>query len=288
MTTTRARPLAASMALVAMVALAGLAGCKLDTLIFSPNTVAEYQFPSTVIADSLRSVVSFRSGGETLYAVRVRRPGSAARLTVLVSHGKGGDISRDSEWKRVEALWQAGFDVVAYDYRGYGKSTGESDGEASLFTDARAALTYVLTLPGVTTQTLVLYGHSLGGVPTTELAATLGRSSATLRAVVLESSFASGEAMAQSATILDIPGQWLLDGKFDNVGKLPDVHAPILILAGSEDVQIPRAQTDALYARANDPKQLRIVAGAVHDDCPATLGTAAYTALLQALTAPRP
>ena len=288
MTTTRARPLAASMAFLAVASLAALAGCKLDALIFDPVTVDEYHFASTVIPDSLRSVVSFPSGRETLYAVRVRRPGSGARLTVLLSHGKGGDISRAAEWKRVEALWQAGFDVVAYDYRGYGKSTGESDGEPNLLADARAALTYVLTLPGVTTSTLVLYGHSLGGVPTTELAATIGRASGPLRAVVLESSFASGEAMAQSATILDIPGQWLIDGKFDNVGKLPDIHAPILILAGSDDIQIPRAQTDALYAHANDPKQLRIVAGAVHDDIPARLGVAAYTALLQALTAPRP
>lgn len=257
-----------------------LHGCKLDSLVFNPTAVSEYRFPSAAVPDSLRDVVSFPSGGEVLYAVRLRQPGSAARLTVLLSHGKGGDISRAREWARAVAIWQAGFDVYAYDYRGYGKSTGKSTGETTLLQDGRAALAYVLAQPRVTAQSLVLYGHSLGGVPTTALAVGLSG----LRGLVLESVFASGEAMAQSATILDVPGDWLMAGTFDNVGKLPAIHAPILILAGSNDVQVPRGQTEQLFAHANEPKRMEIVAGAVHDNIPATLGIAAYAERLRALT----
>ena len=282
MRSTISRRLAASLV---VGALAGASGCKLDSLVFDPTRVSEYQFSTTVVPESLRSEVSFRSGTETLYGVRVRQRGSAPRSTVLLSHGKGGDLSRRLEWQRAEAIWQAGFDVIAYDYRGFGKSTGSSTGEPSLLADARAALAFTLSLPGVSSKNLVLYGHSLGGVPTTELAMTLSRTGAGLQGVVLESAFASGEAMAQTATILDVPREWLLHGKFDNIGKLHDIVAPILILVGSEDIQIPRAQTEALFARANNPKRLEVVPGAVHDDVPPTLGRSSFSALLQWVTA---
>jgi alpha-beta hydrolase superfamily lysophospholipase len=235
-----------------VAAVAAATGCKLDSIVFDPLKESEYRFSPTVVPDSLRTEINFPSARETLYGVRLRRPGNAPRLTVLLSHGKGGNITRDLEWKRAEAIWQAGYDVIAYDYRGYGKSTGSSTGEATLLTDARAALAYTLALPGTSAQSLVLYGHSLGGVPTTELAASVSRASGGVRGVVLESAFASGEAMAHSATLLDVPGEWLIDGKFDNVGKLRDIDAPILILAGSDDIQIPRA-TEQLRARAKDP-----------------------------------
>lgn len=255
-------------------------GCKLDSLVFDPTSTSEYHFSSAVVPDSLRTEINFPSGDETLYGVLLRQPGPAPRLTVLLSHGKGGDISRPTEWTRAEMLWQAGFDVIAYDYRGYGKSTGSSTGEPSLLADGQAALAWALPRVGAIHSSLVLYGHSLGAVPTTDMAATLG----IVRGVVLESAFASGEAMAHTATLLDVPREWLIDGRFDNVGKLPAIQAPILILAGSEDIQVPRAQTDELYARANNPKRLEFVSGAVHDDIPSRLGSSAYTALLRALT----
>jgi hypothetical protein len=283
MTFALSRSLAASL-LVGV--LTGASGCKLDSLVFNPTQVSEYHFSSAVVPDSLRNQISFPSGGETLYGVLLRQPGPASRLTVLLSHGKGGDISRPTEWLRAEAIWQAGFDVIAYDYRGYGKSTGSSTGEPSLLADARAALAFTLSLPGVSPPSLVLYGHSLGAVPTTDLAVTVGRTLGGPRGVVLESAFASGEAMAQTATILDVPREWLIHGTFDNVGKLHDIYAPMLILAGSEDVQVPRAQTEELYARANNPKRLEIVPGAVHDNIPSTLGASAFAGLLHTLTLP--
>jgi len=285
MTSTLTRSLTAFLSIIALV---GTSGCKLDFLVFDPTRQSEYRFPTEVVPESLRTLITFPSGGETIHGVHLRRPGVGPRLTVLLSHGKGGDISRPMEWKRAEAIWQAGYDVVAYDYRGYGKSTGSTTGEPSLLADARAALAYTIALPGVSARTLVLYGHSLGGVPTTALASTFGRTSDALRGVVLESSFASGAAMARTATILDIPGKWLIDGRYDNVGRLADIHAPILILAGSEDIQVPRAQTDELYARANAPKRLQIVTGAVHDDIPSKLGSTAFASLLRTLTAPLP
>ena len=125
---------------ICLVATAGAIGpvaCKLDTVLFSGDAVSAYKIPATIIPDSLRREVTFKSGNETLYGYWLRQPGAAPRLSVIFSHGKGENLARaDIEWAHAEYLWQAGFDVLTYDYRGFGRSTGTSDDEVTLATDA--------------------------------------------------------------------------------------------------------------------------------------------------------
>lgn len=252
-----------------------LSGCKLDAFLFSPKKVSSYQLSTAVIADSLQRVMTFKSGTETLYGVLARQPGNGARRTVLYSHGNNDEITYF--WNRVELLWQAGYDVFIYDYRGFGMSGGTSTSETTLFTDARAALQTVLALPGVTPASLVLYGYSLGGAPAIELAT----GAVTPRAMITEDAFDSGASLVQSGTILQIPGGWVLSGAFDNLGKAPRVAAPWLVLHGSDDRKVDVSEGRALYAAAGGPKQLVIVDGADHSSVPSTMGNAAYIALIR-------
>ncbi len=48
--------------------------------------------------------------------------------------------------------------------------------------------------------------------------------------------------------------------------KWLNVHAPVLIIGGALDVYTPPNETRAIYAAANQPKQLWIVPGASHDE----------------------
>jgi uncharacterized protein len=252
-----------------------LTGCKLDGFLFDPTKLSSYDLPKAVIADSLQKMVTFKSDNETLYGVLARQPGSAPRRTVLYAHGN--DESIPYFWERVELFWRAGFDVFIYDYRGYGLSSGKSKDETTLFTDARAAFQYVLALPGVTPSSLVLYGFSLGGAPTLELATSV----VVPRAIITEAIFASGETLVRSGTIVEIPGGYVLKGKFDNVGKAPRVTVPWLVLHGSDDRKVDVSEGRALFAAAGGPKRLVVVAGADHSSIPGTMGTAAYIALLR-------
>jgi alpha-beta hydrolase superfamily lysophospholipase len=262
-------------AVVAGVLLITLGGCKLDGFLFSPKKVSAYSLSNLVIADSLQRLVSFKSEDATLYGVLARQPGSAPRRTVLYSHGNNDDIPYF--WERVEWIWRAGYDVFIYDYRGFGMSGGTSKSESTLFADGHAALQAVLALPGVTPASLVLYGFSLGGAPSIDLAA----GTVTPRAMITEDAFDSGESLVQSGTILDIPGGWLLTGAFDNIGKAPRVTAPWLVLHGSADRKVDVSEGRALYAAAGGPKRLMIVNGADHSTVPSTMGTAAYIALIR-------
>src|SRR5687767_11840228 len=80
--------------------------------------------------------VSFRTeDGERLHAWWVPAPGPVIGH-VLLCHGNAGNIG--DRMAHVELLSAAGFDVLAFDYRGYGRSSGRPS-EQGLYRDARAA-----------------------------------------------------------------------------------------------------------------------------------------------------
>ncbi len=251
--------------------------CKLDSVVFSGEAVETYEFPATVIPDSLRAAVQFTSAGETLFGYHLRQPGADTRLGILFSHGKGGNLAQDEEWAHAEMLWRAGFDVLTYDYRGFGKSTGKSKDETTLTADAQSALQFFSARLAGGPSRIVSYGHSLGSAPAIALAA----ANPGLRALVVESGFSNGQAMATSANPLGFPVQWLLREPMMNTAKIAAVSMPVLILHGEADIQIPVQQGRDLFAAARDPKQLRVVAGAGHNDVQERMGVAAFRALLQ-------
>lgn len=266
---------------IAYAALVLAAGaCKLDATVFSGDPTAAYTIPPTVITDSLRKEVTFASGGETLHGYWVHQPGAGAHFTILFAHGKGDDLANATRWTHVEEFWKAGFNVLIFDYRGFGRSTGTSDDETTLFADTHAALAFTVMQPGVTLATTVIYGHSLGSAPAIELASTTPGA----RALVVEAGFESGQAMALTADPLDFPVTWLLAKPLDNSKRMPLVHMPVLIIHGDADIKIPVEQGRALYALANNPRQLVIVPGGDHEHIPSIMGFTQFEALLRTFT----
>jgi hypothetical protein len=79
--------------------------------------------------------------------------------TLVISHGNGGNIAYRNELMR--RLLRTGFNVLMYDYRGYGKSEGMPN-EQGVYKDGRAAFDYVLTLQGIDPKRIILWGTSLG------------------------------------------------------------------------------------------------------------------------------
>lgn len=281
MTSARLRTHAAfAPAALALATSALMGACKLDTIVFSGDKLDSYTLPVTVIPDSLRKEVTFPSGGETLHGFWLRQPGSAPRLTVVFSHGKGENLAGSTEWSHAEFLWQSGFDVLTYDYRGFGRSTGTSEDELTIAADVRGALAYVLTQPSVPIGRVVSYGHSLGSSP----AITLASTTPGIRTLIIESGFSNGQAMAETTNPLGFPVTWLVRQPMANTEHIALVTAPVLILHGDGDIKIPVSQGRDLFAAAHDPRQLRIVAGAGHDNVQKVLGLTAFSALVRGFT----
>jgi fermentation-respiration switch protein FrsA (DUF1100 family) len=180
--------------------------------------------------------------------------------TVIYFHGNGGNINAVG-WLG-EALSSRGFNVLLFDYRGYGRSEGSVTTERGIYEDADAAYDYIVTKRGVRAERVVLYGQSLGTTAAADLA-----SRRRCRALILESGLSSASDMA--ALILPRVPVWVHrygQNHFESARKLESVNVPVLVAHGARDRTIPVEQGYKLYASAREPKRLVIVPDAGHND----------------------
>lgn len=250
-----------------------LVSCSLDSFLYNAQRLDAYILSDSVIPVANREDVVFTSDGYRLYGFFIRQPDSlrvAPHHTILYNHGNKDHIAY--QWNRIEYLYRAGFDVFVYDYRGFGRSEGESSVDG-LYADARAAWRYVVSRADVDSHLIVPYGFSLGGVA----ALTQAALTSTPHALILESAFASSRTLVQSGTILDIPPSYILRDDIDNVARIREISCPVLILHGDADAFIDlKANGQALFDAAHNPKTFVVVQGAGHEDVPTGLGIPAY------------
>ena len=198
-----------------------------------------------------------------IHYVFAHRPG--ATTTIFYSHGTGRHLGR--YWDRVELMWELGFNVMIYDYPGYGRSEGEPD-EASVYASAEAVLGVLPSMPDVDPAQVVFLGYSLGGGPTYEMAL---NGPITPRAVVSEATFCSIEALVQDGAKLSIPGGFLSTVAFDNCAKaaqLPET-IPVTIIHGADDDFVLPDHGRALARAVGEGVTLHMVPGAGHSTIPA-------------------
>lgn len=199
------------------------------------------------------------SSGERLHGwfIHVHTPEPIA--TILYAHGNGGNL-RNVSWI-AEDLAERGFNVLIFDYRGYGRSEGDVSDEHGLNADADAAYDYLVHERQVAPTRLVLYGQSLGTTAMVDVA-----SRRECGALILESGLSSASDMASDMLPwLPMMLHRLGRNRFDSAHKLSSVHCPVLIAHGDPDHVIPAAQGRTLYAAAHEPKKLVIYPNADHN-----------------------
>lgn len=175
--------------------------------------------------------------------------------TVLFFHGNAGEISGRAD--RMAFLQSRGFGALFVSYRGYGGSTG-SISEQGFITDALTAYDVLLSR-GVPPERVALIGESLGTGVAVHLAAMKP-----VGAVALEAPYTATVDVAADLYWW-LPVRLLMKDQFRSRDYIKMVHAPLLIQHGELDRLIPVAQGRALFAMANEPKQLVIMPDAGHD-----------------------
>jgi uncharacterized protein len=183
-----------------------------------------------------------------------------SKATVVFSHGNAGSMGHHLGF--VIWLAEAGYNVLMYDYRGFGKSGGAVE-RRGMINDVKAAFTYVCRRSDVNPQRLISYGHSLGGAKSVTA---LGESPVKgLRAVVIDGAFASYQKMAR--VIGGQLGESLVTDELapkDYIGKLSPV--PLLVVHGTRDEVVPVSQGRQLFETAKEPKTLFEVKAGRHGD----------------------
>jgi fermentation-respiration switch protein FrsA (DUF1100 family) len=195
--------------------------------------------------------------GVTVHGWFIKTTPDPMAPTVLFSHGNAGNIAYRLD--RVASLRSIGADFFLYDYRGFGKSTGDPDEEGT-YRDGRAAYDYLVNTRKINPGRIVLMGESLGCAITIQLA--MERKAA---GVVLEAPFASIRHMA-AAIYPFLPVGPFVRTRYDNLAKVARINAPLFIAHGALDTLIPTSQGRMVFDAAIEPKQFLAIEGASHND----------------------
>lgn len=183
--------------------------------------------------------------------------GAEAKATVVVFNGNAGN--RAYRAPLATALAAHGFNVLLFDYRGFGGNPG-SPTEIGLAADARAAREYLADRPDVDAARVVYFGESLGTGVAVGLAAEQPPA-----ALILRSPFTSmADVGVYHYPIL--PVRLLLRDRFASRDTIGRIRAPVLVIAGDRDEIVPLEHSRRLYDAVPSPKELVIIKGASHND----------------------
>lgn len=185
-------------------------------------------------------------------------PNPAGRYTVLFSHGNAEDLGHLQPLLRM--IHRAGFGVLAYDYRGYGRSTALVPTEKRAIEDVEAVYRYARDTLEIAPERLIAHGRSLGGGPTLELA-----QRHPIGAVVLESTFTSTYRVVTRLPLIPFD-------RFPNLARVRTLNAPVLVMHGERDRVIGVGHGRTLFRAAREPKHALWVEGAGHNDLAVVAG----------------
>jgi fermentation-respiration switch protein FrsA (DUF1100 family) len=194
----------------------------------------------------------------------------SAKGTVIHFHGNAENMT--NHYLFVRWLPRDGFNLFVFDYRGYGASSGKPD-RRGMVEDSMAAIGYIRHRSDVDPHRLLVFGQSLGG--TLALAAVAQGSKDGVRAVVVESAFASYRSIAREKLsefwptwLFQWPLAWLLIS--DDESPLPIMNkispVPLLVIHGDKDETVSYNQGRKLYQNASPPKEFWTVAGGHHTE----------------------
>jgi alpha-beta hydrolase superfamily lysophospholipase len=196
------------------------------------------------------------------------RRAEPARASLVFLHGVADN--RGSASGLVERFVGEGFDVVAYDSRAHGDSTGEV---CTYGYWEKKDLEKVLdTLrPGP----VVLLGTSLGAAVALQTAAEDRRVSAVVAAEVFSDLRTAAReraprlltegAIARAFAIAESQGAFRVDA-VSPVEAARTIHVPVLLIHGAEDTDTPPKHSRRVFGALAGPKQLLLVKDARHNE----------------------
>ena len=198
-------------------------------------------------AEEVETLPLTTPSGGTVAAVFL--PVADAPAVLLYAHGNAEDLAALSP--RLERIASLGISVLAYDYPGYGASTGKPT-EAGIYEAAETAMAFLLKR-GYAPSHIFLMGFSLGTAPTLFLAQRHA-----VAGMILQGAFLSA---FRTVTVLPIfPGD-----RFVNAARIASIACPALFIHGTRDRVVPLWHGQALYQRYRGPKEHLWIDGGEHN-----------------------
>ena len=192
--------------------------------------------------------LTLKSGNAELDAVyHYPAPGMPV---ILYSHGNGETLGNIKPLLNI--FIRLGYGVMAYDYAGYGNSTGYP-GEKQACMDIEAAYSYLAEKHKFTPKDIVIMGYSVGSGPSCYLAEKINA-----KALIIVSGFASA---AQVLLPFSVPFD-----QFPNAERLKNCNIPLLIIHGRNDKIVPLRNGKKLFSSSVAPIRTMHYSDAGHND----------------------
>lgn len=192
------------------------------------------------------------NGSARLNALHFKTPNPKG--CVLYHHGNSRNLVYWSGF--VGDLLRQGFDVLIYDYRTFGKSTGRLT-ERALYKDAERFHQYLVPVYGH--PNIVQYGRSLGSALATRMA-----KKHHCPLLILETPYLSMREMARRAVPF-LPIGLILKFHLRLDLDIKTVQCPIHIFSGTQDELTPHSHSLELI-KLNKKSTLTVIEGGSHND----------------------
>ena len=192
--------------------------------------------------------------GERLHAWYCRAPKPVA--SGVFCHGNTGNLTISAEV--IPHLLDAGFSVLFFDYRGFGRSSGRPSVRGVIADGVTAARFHdTIRPPELPT---VLYGFSLGGGVAAQVILRHP-----FHGLILQSTFTSLPGITR-VLFPRLPLHLFAGNLFDTLSVLRRLEVPLLVMHGTEDEVIPLEMAHELFAACAASKQIHCVKGGLHKD----------------------
>jgi uncharacterized protein len=240
------------------------------------RTLFEADPPSAMLKTPERTgvrglqAVGFSSGQGIRIAAWYVPPQSQPGAAIVVAPGTNSD--RSTMLAEIKLLGEAGYGVLAFDWPGLGESTGAVRWDGQARATLESAIDWLAARPEVDPGRIGGLGFSIGGFVMVQV----GASDRRLRALVLEAPPADFEDYVQLhftrwGWLSELPSRLAMQGSgmlgpdiapVNLIGKVSP--RPILLVANSDDPEIPPAMVKRLFSAGREPKNLWVLNGSTH------------------------
>jgi uncharacterized protein len=210
--------------------------------------------------------------GLMLNAVALTHDSDPERYWILYCPPAGASTQVKHIQGQLKSLWELGYNVLAFDYRGFGANPGAPT-EEGLYADASSAHSYLRTRQ-IPSSRIILTGRSLGSAVAVDLATREDAAGLLL--------FAPIDSVPSVATRLYpwAPVRWLAHYNFDTRTKASHLDAPVVVIYGFGDHMMPLSAARSLLENFRGPRLMVVTAGG-HYQSGATSTPAVYKALMK-------
>jgi fermentation-respiration switch protein FrsA (DUF1100 family) len=242
-----------------------LLGCSPQSYFYYPNRVL-YVDPGQM---GLKyEILEYPSlNGKKLSAILMTTD-QTPKGTVVHFHGNYANLS--NHFPQSIFLLKQGFDVLVFDYQGYGASEGHPSPKRTV-EDGIATVRYAQAHLRNPDTGVVIFAQSLGGA----IGAVVAAKEPLVKAAIIEAGFTSYSRMSREVLQRHVwtwPFSWLtwlmVSHRYDAEDYVGQISPrPVWFVHGDKDTIVPLQMSEDLYKNAQEPKRLWIIPGAGHLEC---------------------